>query len=70
MSETQGRYAQIEKEVLALTWGPEKFTNFLIGKRLHMENDHKPLVPLLGHKGLDELPLRGFGLTPPQNSLK
>ena len=62
LSETQRRYTQIEKEALALTWGggkAEKFRNFLIGKQFHLqlETDHKPLVPLLGQKGLNELPL-------------
>lgn len=29
---------------------------FLIGITFHVETDHKPLVPLLGSKNLDELP--------------
>uniref|UniRef100_A0A3B3HH25 Gypsy retrotransposon integrase-like protein 1 n=1 Tax=Oryzias latipes TaxID=8090 RepID=A0A3B3HH25_ORYLA len=58
LSETEQRYAQIEKEALALTWACERFQEFLIGKCFHMETDHKPLVPLLGSKRLDELPPR------------
>ena len=30
----------------------------MIRKQFHLETDHKPLVALLGQKGLDELPLR------------
>ena len=58
MSETERRYAQIEKEALATTWACEKFANFLIGKTFSIETDHKPLVPLLGAKHLDTLPPR------------
>ncbi|KAI3356713.1 hypothetical protein L3Q82_003311 [Scortum barcoo] len=55
---TEQRYAQIEKEALASTWACERFSEFLIGKSFCIETDHKPLVPLLGTKSLDELPPR------------
>ena len=47
LSETEQRYAQIEKEALAITWACEKFQTYLIGKRFQVETGHKPLVPLL-----------------------
>ncbi len=56
LSDTKQRYAQIEKEALASTWAYERFAEFLIGKDFHIETDHKPLVPLLSTKRLDELP--------------
>ncbi|KAL0166592.1 hypothetical protein M9458_038436, partial [Cirrhinus mrigala] len=56
LSNTEQRYAQIEKEALASTWACERFAEFLIGKSFHIETDHKPLVPLLSSKKLDELP--------------
>ena len=58
MTETETRYAQIEKESLATTWSCEKFSNYLLGQRFHIETDHKPLVPLLSTKRLDSLPPR------------
>ena len=58
MSETEHRYAQIEKEVLATTWACEKFADIIVGKHIKIETDHKPLVPLLGTKHLDCLPPR------------
>ena len=58
MSETESRYAQIEKEALAATWASEKFSEYLIGKQFHIETDHKPLVPILSTKSLDQLPPR------------
>ena len=53
LSEAESRYAQIEKEALAGTWAFEKFTDYILGKRIC---DHKPLVSPLGSKHLDSLP--------------
>ena len=53
MTETECRYLQIEKEALALVWACEKFEDYVLGKEIHLETDHKPLVPLLGKADLD-----------------
>jgi len=58
LTPTEERYAQIEKEALALTWACERFSDYLIGLHFHIETDHKPLVPLFSSKLLDEMPLR------------
>ena len=58
MTETELRYAQIEKEALATTWACEKFSTYILGMKFTIETDHKPLVPLLGSKNLDSLPPR------------
>ena len=58
ISETETRYAQIEKEALAITWACEKFSTYILGKHISIDTDHKPLVPLLGNKHLDNLPPR------------
>ena len=58
MTETERRYAQIEKEALASTWACEKFSTYILGTKFLIETDHKPLVPLLGTKNLDSLPPR------------
>ena len=55
---TEMRYAQIEKEALAVTWACEKFSDYLLGKSFSIETDHKPLIPLLNSKQLDNLPPR------------
>ena len=58
MTETEQRYAQIEKEALALTWACERLSQYLLGSRFILETDHKPLIPLLSTKDLEELPIR------------
>ena len=58
MTETETRYAQIEKEALAITWACEKFSTYILGKHISIETDHKPLIPILGSKHLDNLPTR------------
>ena len=58
LTETEQRYAQIEKEALGVTWACERFQDYLTGLTFHIETDHKPLVPLLSTKNLDEMPLR------------
>ena len=50
LSDTESRYAQIEKEALALVWSAEKFSDYVLGKPFLFDTDHKPLVPLLGSK--------------------
>jgi len=58
LSETERHYAQIEKEALTLTWAVEKFSEYILGKYITLETDHKPLVPILGNKSLDTQPPR------------
>ena len=58
LSDTEKRYAQIEKEALAVTWASERFKDYLIGLHYTLETDHKPLVPLLSSKNLEDLPIR------------
>ena len=58
LSETERRYAQIEKEALAVTWSCGKFSDYILGSRFEIETDHKPLVPILSSKHLNDLPPR------------
>jgi hypothetical protein len=58
MNETEQRYAQIEKEALAITWACSKFSDYILGRKFLIETDHKPLIPLLNMKHLDVLPPR------------
>ena len=58
MSPTEQRYAQIEKEALGITRASERFATYVIGRKFHIETDHKPLVPLLSTKNREELSAR------------
>ena len=58
MSPTEQRYAQIEKEVLGITWASDRFADYLIGLEFHIETDHKPLVPLRSSRNHEDLPAR------------
>ena len=52
MTTSKPRYAQIEKEALAITWACEMFSSYVLGKQILLETDHKPL---LMYKHLDNL---------------
>ena len=56
MTITESRYSQIEKEALAITWACDKFSSYVLGRHVLLETDHKPLVPLMTYKHLDDLP--------------
>ena len=47
LSDTEKRYAVIEKEALAATWACEKFSEYVLGSKLTLDTDRRPLVPLL-----------------------
>tara|TARA_B110000881_G_scaffold207396_1_gene211562 strand:- start:705 stop:4865 length:4161 start_codon:yes stop_codon:yes gene_type:complete len=58
LTDTEQRYAVIEKEALAATWACEKFSDYVLGLDFLLETDHKPLVPLLSSKELAKMPPR------------
>ncbi|VDH93047.1 Hypothetical predicted protein [Mytilus galloprovincialis] len=43
LTQTQQRYPQIEKETLAIVYGCNKFHEYVYGRRVQIETDHKPL---------------------------
>ena len=54
---TQERYAQIEKELLAVVFGCAKFAEYIVGRDVTVESDHKPLEAIM-KKPLHVAPLR------------
>ncbi|XP_045446678.1 uncharacterized protein K02A2.6-like [Melitaea cinxia] len=47
LSECQQRYAQIEKELLAILFGCERFHQFIFGRHITIETDHNPLIGII-----------------------
>ncbi|KAF2894674.1 hypothetical protein ILUMI_11501 [Ignelater luminosus] len=54
LTQTQQKYNQIEKELLALVFGCERFNFYLFGQNFNIETDHQQLLGLL-KKPLDEM---------------
>lgn len=44
LTQAETRYAQIEKELLAITYACERFHQYVYGRTVNVETDHMPLV--------------------------
>ena len=58
---TECRYAQLEKEMLAITFSLTKFHQYAFGRHTHIISDHKPLQAIV-KKPLDQAPRRLQGM--------
>lgn len=61
LTETEARYAQIEKEMLAIVWSLEKFNQYTFGRETNVMSDHKPLQSIM-KKPLASAPKRLQGM--------
>ena len=50
LSATEMKYAQVEKEALAIMFGVKKFHQYLYGRPFILVSDNKPLVSIFGSK--------------------
>ena len=57
LTDTQIRYAQIEKELYAICFGLTKFYQYVFGRRVVVETDHQPLISIF-KKPLNKCPAR------------
>ncbi|KAK2559446.1 Retrovirus-related Pol polyprotein from transposon 17.6 [Acropora cervicornis] len=58
LTQTETRYAQIEKELLAIVFACEKFDKYIFGRDVvNVETDHKPLEEIF-NKSLCDAPAR------------
>lgn len=57
LTPTERRYAQIEKEMLAILFACRKFEFYIIGKQVTVQTDHQPLVRIF-KRPLTEAPMR------------
>lgn len=54
LSKTECRYAQIEKELLAIVFATRRFHHYVYGTKITVQSDHKPLVSIQ-HKDFDKM---------------
>ena len=47
LTSTEQQYAQIEKEMLAIVYGTEKFEQYVYGRQVKVETDHKPIESIM-----------------------
>ena len=57
LTTVEERYAQIEKELLAILFAVEKYDTYLVGMKVKIETDHKPLETIF-RKSLVSAPKR------------
>ncbi|XP_064081778.1 uncharacterized protein K02A2.6-like [Macrobrachium nipponense] len=57
LARNERNWAQIEKEVLSVVFGLERFDQYTFGRRVIVHNDHKPLSSIL-EKPLSQAPMR------------
>ena len=48
LSTAKKKYAQLDKEALAIIFGVTKFRQYLLGRRFVIHSDHKPLMHIFG----------------------
>ena len=53
LTKTQVHYAQIEKELLSIVFGCERFRQYIYAKHVVVHTDHKPLITALNKPLLD-----------------
>lgn len=57
LTKSEEKYAQIEKELLAIVFACDKFHHFVYGREVDIQSDHKPLETLV-KKELDDVSSR------------
>jgi len=57
LTQAERKWAQIEKEALSVLYGLEKFDQYTYGRKVTIQNDHKPLQNIL-RKPLSQAPKR------------
>ncbi|KAL5264194.1 hypothetical protein ACHWQZ_G005321 [Mnemiopsis leidyi] len=58
LTPAQTRYAQIEKELLAIVFGCERFHQYVYGKDIEVHSDHKPLLSIVNKMNIGQAPPR------------
>ena len=61
LTDTEKRYAQIEKELLAIVFAAKRFHQYVYGRPVTVQSDHKPLEVIV-RKPLSKAPARLQGM--------
>ena len=48
LTETEGRYTNIEREIFGIVFGLERFHQYVYGRHIDVHTDHKPLKAISG----------------------
>ena len=57
LTDTETRYANIERELLAIVFACQQFNTYVLGRPFTVESDHKPLE-MIHQKSLASVPPR------------
>ena len=57
LTDTETRYANIERELLAIVFACQQFNTYILGRPFTVESDHKPLE-MIHQKSLASAPLQ------------
>lgn len=57
LNKSEVKYAQIEKEMLAIVFALTRFDEFVYGRRVEVQSDHKPLIYIV-EKDIDKISAR------------
>ena len=55
LTASERNYSNIEREALAVAWCCDRLKEFIIGKEVIVETDHKPLLTIFKTRNLDDL---------------
>lgn len=58
LNSSEKKYAQIEKEMLAIVFATEKFYEFIYGQVVEIQTDHKPLITIIEKKSMNDISAR------------
>ena len=69
LTDTETRYANIERELLAIVFACQRFNTYVLGRPFTVESDHKPLE-MIHQKSLASAPPRLQSNAPPVTAIR
>ena len=69
LTDTETRYANIERELLAIVFACQRFNTYVLGRPFMVESDHKPLE-MIHQKSLASAPPQTAEDAPPVTAIQ